>query len=114
MMRALVIIALTLLVAAAASADSLWTATSTSLLADGRTRAVGDIISVAVVESVSTSHAADHETKKASNVTATAGTGLLQFLPALGVAAERDSEGTRRHHHRYQHYRSHLRHRHGH
>ncbi len=94
MLRVILAIALTLLLAAAAFADSLWTATSTSFLADGRTRTVGEIISVAVVESVSTSHAADHETKKSSNVTATAGTGLLQFLPALGVAAERDSEGS--------------------
>ena len=93
MMRVIPVIALALLIVTAASADSLWTATSTSLLADGHTRAVGDIISVAVVEVVNASHAATHKTKKTTDAAAAAGTGWLSFLPELGVSAQRSTDG---------------------
>lgn len=91
--RALVIGALTL-VASAAWAESLWTPQSQSLYADRRAHAVGDVLTVAIVESVSATHAASHQTEKQMEAEGMAGSGLLSFLPDLTTAASRQSHGS--------------------
>lgn len=87
-------LALILVLAATAQADSLWTNTSSSLFADRRARAVGDLLTVAVVESVSTTHVAEHQTKKEAEAETAAGTGLLSFFPDLSLSAARSTEGS--------------------
>jgi flagellar L-ring protein precursor FlgH len=79
--------------AAAARCQSLWTEGSRSLIADHRAAAVGDIVTIVVVERSLASHEASHETKKAASAGGGPGSGILAFFPELGYQATRSTTG---------------------
>lgn len=80
--------------ATAAAADSLWTANSRSLFVDRRASRVGDLLAVLVVESVTATHQATHQTNKALEAESGGGNGLLSFFPDFGLSAERSTSGS--------------------
>jgi len=77
-----------------AAADSLWSPNSRSLFADRKARAVGDIVTIVVVQATATSHKAAHSTSKKLGAEAGPGLGLLSFFPDLSLEAERGNSGT--------------------
>jgi len=75
--------------------DSLWPAgRTTSSCADKRARAVGDLLTVIIVQSSIVSHEADSQTDKSTSASADKGTGLLKLFPDLGLSAERSTSGS--------------------
>jgi len=93
-MRAALIALLLLVSGGAAFADSLWTGNAQSLFVDRRAHRVGDILSVLIVEAVSASHSATHQTTKEVSAEAQGGLGLLSFFPRLGLSASRGAAGS--------------------
>jgi flagellar L-ring protein precursor FlgH len=77
-----------------AAADSLWSPSSRSLFADRKACAVGDIVTIVIVQQTTTSHNAAHGTSKMLDVEAGPGLGLLSFFPDLSLEAERSDSGT--------------------
>jgi flagellar L-ring protein precursor FlgH len=76
-------------------ADSLWPADrAASAYRDQRARAVGDLLTVIVVQSSVASHEAASETDKRTSASADHGTGLLKFFPDFGFGAERTTSGS--------------------
>lgn len=69
-----------------------------SIYADVRARAVGDIVTVAIIERASASNTSRLSTKRQTSFdnSGTAGTGALSFLPDFGMSADlgRTHEGT--------------------
>jgi flagellar L-ring protein precursor FlgH len=75
--------------------DSLWPAERQgSLYADQRAHAVGDLLTVIIVQSSVASHEAQSDTKKNASASASHGTGLLSFFPDFGLGAERSTSGS--------------------
>jgi flagellar L-ring protein precursor FlgH len=77
-----------------APADSLWNDGSRSLFADRKARAVGDIVTIVIVQATATSHKADHSTNKKIDTEAGPGLGLLSFFPDLSLEADRSTTGS--------------------
>lgn len=75
-------------------ADSLWTASSTPLYTDTRARAVGDLLTVIIVQQSSANTTSSHNTAKGTNVSSEAGSGWLGSFPGFGVKADRTTTGT--------------------
>ncbi|MHB0912630.1 MAG: flagellar basal body L-ring protein FlgH [Armatimonadota bacterium] len=83
-MRIIVCMAIIILVAAAACADSLWTPTSTAMFSEKKACRVGDIVTILIEEAASSSQ--DASTEFSKDVTHENGIGpgpLAQFLPDL-------------------------------
>ena len=75
--------------------DSLWPVELRgSLYADQRARAVGDLLTVIIVQSSVASHEAESETNKSASASASQGTGLLSLFPDLGFGAKRSTSGS--------------------
>lgn len=85
---------LLLLCALLGHADSLWNDTSRSLYSDPKARVVGDLLTVYINTNATVSSQAQHVTSKNQSVSATAGTGLMRFFPAMGMKAGRDTNGS--------------------
>ncbi|OPZ82347.1 MAG: Flagellar L-ring protein precursor [bacterium ADurb.Bin429] len=73
---------------------SLWGAGSTSLYFDTTAHAVGDLLTVIVVQDSSTATQARHETNKSLGVKADAGTGFLSGFKGMAVKSERGTNGS--------------------
>lgn len=76
-----------------AAAASLWSEGARSLIADRRAAAVGDVVTIVIVERSSASHQASHETQKNASASGAPGQGLLSFFPELGYRASRATDG---------------------
>jgi flagellar L-ring protein precursor FlgH len=75
--------------------DSLWPAERQgSLYADQRAHAVGDLLTVIIVQSSVASHEAESETNKSASASASPGAGLLSFFPDFGLGAKRSTSGS--------------------
>lgn len=90
----LTVTALSAMTCRPAAADSLWLPSSRSLFADRKARAVGDIVTIVVVQATATRHNAAHSTSKKLETDAGPGLGLLSFFPDLSLEAERGDSGT--------------------
>lgn len=77
-----------------AVADSLWTATARDRLADARARAVGDLLTVYIVEESSALTQAQHTTGKGQDVSAGAGSGWFGRFPGFAVKSNRTTNGS--------------------
>jgi flagellar L-ring protein precursor FlgH len=90
-------IALTALIifglAGSAAADSLWSPGARSLFVDLKAAQPGDILTVLVVESVSASHKAAHDTSKSLSAKCPGGDGALKFFPDLSLTTTRETAG---------------------
>lgn len=75
-------------------AASLWQPDSRPLVADRRAAALGDIVSILIVENSSASHKASHSTDKEFEVNGGPGGGGLNFFPGLSLKTERATSGT--------------------
>lgn len=96
-MRALTIICAIALCAACAgaSAESLWTDGSKSMTEDRRARAVGDILTVIVVESAVSSHKASTDWSKEVELGSDKGIGpLIERLPQFAFSGNQGSQAT--------------------
>ena len=82
------------LLAAPACADSLWTDTAKNRLSDVRARAVGDLLTVIIVQDSSTVTQAQHVTGKSQDVSAGAGAGWFNRFPGFAVKSNRITNGT--------------------
>jgi flagellar L-ring protein precursor FlgH len=90
-----VILAAIAALAPGARADSLWPEDQkTSMYQDQRARAVGDLLTVIIVQSTVASHEAQSDTKKDTSAKADKGIGLLKFFPDLGLSATRSTSGS--------------------
>ncbi len=78
----------------ASLATSLWQPNSRALIADRRAAALGDIVTIIIVQHSATSHKATHKAEKELEVGGGPGAGLLQFFPNLSVSTERATEGS--------------------
>lgn len=86
-MRKLTLVLTLLLVLAFApigQATSLWS-DGGSLFADHKARAVGDVLTIIVSETMSAKRSGDTANGKSSSLSLPAGTGKLDFIPALGA-----------------------------
>ncbi len=85
---AIVLVTVSLNVASAE--EPVQTVRQASLYADVTARAVGDIVTVAIVERASGSNASKLTTRKSTkfNNNATEGTGVMSFFPEFGMSAE--------------------------
>ena len=91
----LLMLSITLMIAAAATADSLWPAAcSGSAYADRKAHRVGDVLTVLIVESSVSSHSAKTETAKDLSVSGDAGTGFLDIFRAFSLGGKRSSSGS--------------------
>jgi flagellar L-ring protein precursor FlgH len=79
--------------AAPAGADSLWTGGAGSLFTDQKARAVGDVLTVSIVQQSVIQHKAANQVTKDTSATAAQGSGLLKFFPDLTLSAKRDASG---------------------
>lgn len=79
---------------AVVSAASLWTVNSAPLYQDTRARAVGDLLTVIIVQQSSATTSATHATAKGTNVSSDAGTGWFSGFTGLGVKADRSTAGS--------------------
>lgn len=78
-----------------ASAESLWTDSAKSMYADRRARAVGDVLTVIVVESAVSSHKASTDWSKEVDLGSDKGIGpLLERLPQFGYSASQSSQAS--------------------
>jgi len=92
---AILCIAAIVLIAASSAADSLWPASRTAATyADKCARAVGDLLTIIIVESSAASHEAESQTDKSESANAARGTGLLRFFQQLGLSAKRSTAGS--------------------
>ena len=80
--------------AATGFATSLWVPASRALIADRRAAAVGDVVTILVVERSTTSHQASHATAKDLSTSGGPGGGILDFFPELSVEAGQATSGT--------------------
>ena len=80
---------------ACASAESLWTNESKSMTADRRARAIGDILTVIVVESAGSSQKASTDWSKEVELGSDNGIGpLIKQLPQFGFSGNQSSQAT--------------------
>jgi flagellar L-ring protein FlgH len=93
-LRYLIIVALTLVCVFPVSADSLWKANTESQFADRKASKVGDILSIIVVETSTATHEVSRDSKKKVNGSASAGSGLLDFIRPFGASSERSASGS--------------------
>lgn len=76
-------------------ADSLWPADrKASLYEDQRPRAVGDLLTVVVVQTSTATHSAESATKKSESASTGTASGLLDFFPDFGYDASRATSGS--------------------
>lgn len=82
------VVAVALAAAAPAAADSLWRDAAATSVADRKAGAVGDLVTILIVEDASGSHSATSQTSKENKFDAsgTDGVGLFKFLKALGAS----------------------------
>lgn len=73
--------------------DSLWRPDSKSLFADHKAAKEGDLITVLIVERAYASHRAQTGTGKGTGVTLAEGSGVLSFIPAVGINANTTFKG---------------------
>lgn len=93
--RAIIAITLTAALLLPAAADSLWPAgRSISPYADKRARAVGDLLTVIIVQSSVASHEAESQTEKSTSAGAEKGTGILSLFPDFSLSAKRATAGS--------------------
>lgn len=84
----ILIIASLLALGVSASADSLWTSTSKSMLSDSKARQVGDTITVTVIESTATQQKTSTTFSKNLKHNNGAGVGpIVKLLPEVGVTS---------------------------
>jgi flagellar L-ring protein precursor FlgH len=92
-MRSVIIIALVFIIAGSVCAESLWQPEATkSQYADKRAAKVGDIVTVIIVETATSSLSASTDTSKDTSLSTDAGVGpILKNIPALSYG---DSDST--------------------
>ncbi len=73
---------------------SLWGAGSSALYLDTTAHAVGDLLTVIVLQDSSTATQARHQTNKSLGVKADAGTGFLSGFKGMAVKSERGTNGS--------------------
>ncbi len=74
--------------------DSLWTSSSSSLYSSKqRNFEVGDLITILIVEQATASQQAETKSNEGGKVSATAGTGWLNFIPNVGTGWDVGSNG---------------------
>jgi len=92
---AMMTLAAGLLPALPVAADSLWPAAQGgSMYADKKAHAVGDLLTVIIVQSSLASHEAESQTEKSESATGKEGSGLLSFFPDFGLSAKRSTAGS--------------------
>ena len=74
-------------------ADSLWSDGATSLYSDHKARAVGDVLTVLIVERAVASNKAQTTSGNDAGLSFAQGTGLLSFLPEAGLGMSSDFRG---------------------
>ncbi len=75
------------------SDNSLWRPDSNSFFVDHKAGREGDLITVLIIERAYASHKAQTGAGKGTGVTVAEGSGLLSFLPAVGVNAKTNFKG---------------------
>ena len=83
---AVFLMAIFLLAAGTADARSLWRDGHANLYADRKARNVGDILTIVISESTRQSATADRSNSKSGNVSIGNGTGVFDFIKALGIS----------------------------
>lgn len=97
MMRSILTISIALIIAICtpAAAESLWTDKSKSMVADRHANKVGDILTIIVAESASSSNQASTDVSKKNDLSTKPGIGpLLQNLPAIGFSGSEGSSAS--------------------
>lgn len=97
MMRSVLAITVMLAIALSvpAAAESLWTDKSKSFVADRKARQVGDILTIIVAESATSSNKASTDVSKKNNLSTNPGIGpLLQSIPAFGYSGSEGSSAS--------------------
>ncbi|MGM0508153.1 MAG: flagellar basal body L-ring protein FlgH [Fusobacteriota bacterium] len=74
--------------------SAIWGEETGSLYSDQKSRKVGDIVAIIIRENATANQTASNSTDKSANISAEAGTGLLNFLPELGAGAESESDNS--------------------
>lgn len=75
-------------------ANSLWCDRTGNQFSDNKARAVGDLLTVVIVQESSATTQAQHATAKSQDANAGAGSGLLKKFPGFGVKADRTTTGS--------------------
>lgn len=78
---------------AESTGNSLWRPDADSLFVDHKARKEGDLITVLIVERAYASHRAQTGAGKGTGVTLAEGSGILSFVPAVGVNANTTFKG---------------------
>lgn len=93
--HALLIIAIGLCMIAPASADSLWVAASHSMTSDVKAHLVGDLVTIVIVETSSTSQKASTDFSKKLDHSNSAGVGpLMSILPQFGMSGSQSGSAS--------------------
>ncbi|MHB9024208.1 MAG: flagellar basal body L-ring protein FlgH [Armatimonadota bacterium] len=93
-MKLFIFLCILCLTALGAQAASLWSENQSSRYVDTKARAVGDLLTVIVIEKTSTSTQATHQTKKDADAKLEEGTGWLKFITGLTAKAGRTTSGS--------------------
>ncbi len=91
----LIVIAVVIAVTAPATAESLWTEKSKSLVSDRKAKQVGDILTIIVAESAASSNTASTDVSKQNDMSTNPGIGpLLEKIPGFGFGGSESSKAT--------------------